>query len=112
MTIQQHGGLSQEEIAKMVEDAEKHAKEDKAQKEVIQKKYDMEQFCKTIEKQITEYEKKLPADLLSKLRKQSKELKDSLNGTDAKIIDEKYEALKATSMEMYTAINEASQNKQ
>ncbi|KAH0794004.1 molecular chaperone DnaK [Histomonas meleagridis] len=109
IVIQQHGGLSQEEIAKMVEDAEKHAKEDKEQKEIVQKKYDMEEYCRGVEKQINEYEKKLPVNLLSKLRKQIKELRDALNGTDMKLADEKYEILKTTSMEMYSAINEAAQ---
>ncbi|KAH0786820.1 molecular chaperone DnaK [Histomonas meleagridis] len=111
MTIQQHGGLSQEEIDKMIEDAEKHAKEDKEQKEMVQKKYDIEEYCKQTEKQIKDYESKLPKELVEKLKKRINEVKEQLNGTDVKLLNEKFELLKTESMEMYSAINEASQKK-
>lgn len=110
MTIQQHGGLTQEEIAKMIEDAEKHASEDKAAKEQIQKKYDMENYCGSLEAQIKENEKKLPVDLLSKLRKQIGEVREALKGTDQKLIEEKYQELKTLSLEMYSSINQNAQD--
>lgn len=109
MTIQQHGGLSQEEIAKMVEDAEKHAAEDKKKREVLEKKYSMEQYINEIEKTVSENEKKLPADLLKRIRDSIKELKDATAGNDEKKIDEKYDALKAASMEIYNAISDNAQ---
>ena len=110
MTIQQHGGLTQEEIAKMIEDAEKHASEDKAAKEQIQKKYDMENYCSGLEAQIKDNEKKLPVDLLSKLRKQITEVREALKGTDQKVIDEKYQELKTLSLDMYSSINQNAQD--
>ncbi|EAY06861.1 mitochondrial-type HSP70, putative [Trichomonas vaginalis G3] len=106
MTIQQHGGLSQEEIAKMVEDAEKHAAEDKKKREILEKKYAMEQYINEIEKTISENEKKLPADLLKRIRDSVKDLKDAIAGNDEKKIEEKYDALKAASMEIYNAISD------
>ena len=110
MTIQQHGGLTQDEIAKMIEDAEKHAKEDKEAKEQIQKKYDIDNYCNGIEAQIKENEKKLPVDLMSKLRKQITEVREALKGTDQKLVDEKYQELKTLSLEMYSSINQSAQD--
>ncbi|OHT13779.1 Stress-70 protein, mitochondrial [Tritrichomonas foetus] len=109
MVIEQHGGLSQEEIDKMIKDAEEHAKEDQQKKEVIARKYEAENYCNELEKQIKEYETKLPADLLSKLRKEIAALKEAANSENKADIEEKYNALKSTSMEMYSSINEAQQ---
>ena len=110
MTIQQHGGLTQEEIAKMVEDAEKHAEEDKKKKELIDKKYEIERFITETEKTLSENEKKLPADLLSRIRNGIKELNEAIQGNDEKKITEKYDSLKAASMEIYNAIQDSNKN--
>jgi molecular chaperone DnaK len=109
ITIEQHGGLSESEIAKMVQDAEAHAAEDKARKALIEKKNEIENYVGGLDKQLTEYEKKLPVDMLSKLRKLCGEVKEVIKGSDAQAIDEKYAELKTASMEMYNAINEAGQ---
>nr|AAB09772.1 mitochondrial-type HSP70 [Trichomonas vaginalis] len=111
MTIQQHGGLSQDEIAKMIQDAEKHAAEDKKKREILEKKYAMKQYINEIEKTISENEKKLPADLLKRIRDSVKDLKDAIAGNDEKKIEEKYDALKAASMEIYNAISDNNTNK-
>ena len=110
MTIQQHSGLTQEEIAKMVQDAEQHAAEDKKKKEFISKKYDIDKYIQETEQTLTEHEKKLPADLLSRIRKGIKELKDALAKDDEKEINEKFDTLKAATMEIYNAIQDS--NKQ
>jgi len=111
ITIQQHGGLSQDEIAKMIDDAEKHAADDKKKRAVVEKKYEIENYVGEIEKQLTENEKKLPVDLVSKIRKAIQETRDSLQQTEEKIIDEKYTNLKTVSMEIYAAIHETQQEK-
>lgn len=111
MVIEQHGGLSQEDIDKMIKDAEEHAKEDKEKKEVFAKKYESESYITEIEKQIKEYETKLSVDLLSNLRKEIEELKTAINSDNKIDIEEKLNALKQTSLKMYSEINEAEANK-
>ena len=111
ITIQQHGGLSQDEIDKMVRDAEQHAEEDKKKKAEFEKKYSIEQYIGEIEKTLGENKAKLPADLVSRIEGLIKELRTALEGTDDKAIDEKYEALKAASMEIYNAINDNKEKK-
>lgn len=111
MVIEQHGGLSQEDIDKMIKDAEEHAKEDKELKDVVAKKYEAESYINEIEKQIKEYETKLSSDLLSNLRKEIEELKTAVNSNNKIDIEEKFNALKQTSMKMYSEINEAEANK-
>ena len=70
----------------------------------------MENYCGSLEAQIKENEKKLPVDLLSKLRKQIGEVREALKGTDQKLIEEKYQELKTLSLEMYSSINQNAQD--
>jgi molecular chaperone DnaK len=109
ITIEQHGGLSESEIQKMVEDAEVHAKEDQERKVEIEKRNEMENFIGGLEKQILEYEKKLPVDVLSKVRKGIEGARVAMKGSDGKAIGEKYDELKSVSMELYSAINDLGQ---
>jgi molecular chaperone DnaK len=105
--IEQHGGLTEAEIKKMIEDAAAHAEEDKKKRAEVEKRYEVEDATTQLEKSINENEKNLPADLLEKLKKGVAEVREALKGNDLKIVEEKYDALKTASLDMYTAINEA-----
>lgn len=81
--IQASSGLSEDEIEKMVKDAELHAEEDKKQKELIDVKNRAESMAYQTEKLIKDNEDKVGDDLKTKIEAAIKEVKDSL-ATDNK----------------------------
>jgi molecular chaperone DnaK (HSP70) len=105
--IENHGGLSQDEIAKFLADQQKFAEADKKEKARVERRVQVEEYVVQVEKQLTEHEKKLPVDFLSKIRKLVAEVKEVAAGKDDQAITEKYEALKKESLEMYEHINRA-----
>ncbi len=92
--IESSSGLTEEEIKKMVKDAELHAEEDKKEKERVEARneadnliYSTEKSLKDFGDKITEADKKTIEDAVSGLRK-------VLDSRDASEIKEKTEALK------------------
>jgi len=67
ITIQASGGLSDEEIEKMVKDAEANAADDKKRKEVAEARNHAEAMVHSSEKAISENREKIPADVKSKV---------------------------------------------
>ncbi|MFN7065948.1 MAG: molecular chaperone DnaK [Aquificaceae bacterium] len=63
--VQASSGLTQEEIDRMVKEAQMHEEEDKKRKELIEAKNQLDQYVYNLEKVIKENRDKLPADLLS-----------------------------------------------
>ena len=55
ITIQASGGLSEEEIDKMVQDAEENAESDKAKKDLVEAKNQAESLIHSTEKSIEEH---------------------------------------------------------
>jgi len=60
VTVTASSGLSEEDIKKMVEEAEAHAEEDKRRKEEIELKNQLDGFCYSVEKTYNENKDKLP----------------------------------------------------
>lgn len=98
--IKQTGGLSQDEIMKMIEDASKHKKEDEARKVVIEQSYDMHGFVGEIEKQIHLNKDRLPKWLIEKVEGKVKEMNAALATYDMNKINAAFKALQAVAMEM------------
>ncbi len=73
--IQSSSGLSEDEINKMVKDAEANADKDKKARELIDVKNQAEQIVYQVEKTLKENEGKLPADLVSQANSAVAELK-------------------------------------
>src|SRR5262249_35957002 len=61
--IQASSGLSEEEIKRMVADAEKHAKEDSERREQIQAKNKLDQLVYQVEKTMNDAKDKLPVEI-------------------------------------------------
>ncbi len=81
--IQASSGLSDDEIEKMVKEAEEHAEEDKEKREIIDLRNQADQMSFQTEKQLEEYKDKIPSDDLDEIRKVLEELKEA-NKTDDK----------------------------
>ena len=81
ITISNSGGLSDDEINKMVKDAEEHAESDKKAKDVVEKRNRLEGLVTEIEKTLTDNKDKLEEEDIKKteeaLEKAKATLKDS-----------------------------------
>ena len=94
ITIESNTKLSDDEITKLREDAEKYSDEDKKKKELVDIKNEAEGYIYTVEKLVhQEFKDKIPQEKGIKITNASTELKESLE-KDGTIIKEKLEALR------------------
>ncbi|KZE31638.1 molecular chaperone DnaK [Crenobacter luteus] len=97
ITIQASSGLSEEEIQRMVKDAEVNAEEDKKLHELVQAKNQGEALVHSVKKSLTEYGDKVSADEKTAIEAALKEAEEALKGEDKEAIDAKVEALMSAS---------------
>tara|TARA_B100000686_G_scaffold351311_1_gene449716 strand:- start:6974 stop:8935 length:1962 start_codon:yes stop_codon:yes gene_type:complete len=81
--IQASGGLSDEDIDKMVKDAESHAEDDKKRKESVDARNQADALVYSTEKSLKEHGEKLPKEDKDKIDVAVKELKDVLANENA-----------------------------
>ncbi len=93
ITIKANSGLTEEEIQKMVQDAEANAEEDKRLKEVAEAHNQGDALVHSTRKAVAEYGDKLEAGEKEKIEAAIVELEEALKGSDKAIIDEKSAAL-------------------
>ena len=86
-------GLSEEEIEKMVQEAETHAEEDKKRREVIDRKNEADNLVYQCEKALQEAGDKIPEDEKQNIEAAIGELKSASEGDDADDIKAKIESL-------------------
>jgi molecular chaperone DnaK len=87
--IKASSGLSEEEIQKMVKDAEVHADEDKKAKELVESKNQAEAMIHGSEKAIKDLGNKANKKEVEKVKNALKELQDEVKNNDVKKIKEK-----------------------
>jgi len=78
ITVTNSGGLSETEIKRMMEDAEKNAEKDKERREVIDLKNKLDGIVFQVEKHLKEAGEKLPADMKSELEAELKNARTTL----------------------------------
>ena len=105
--IQASGGLSEDEIKKMVKDAEAHATEDKARRETVEAKNQGEALVHQVDKNLKEHGDKVDAATKGQIEGDLNALKSAMEGEDASAIKAKSEALAASSMKLGEAIYKA-----
>ncbi len=93
ITITANSGLSEDEIEKMVQDAEANAEADKAERERIDVHNQADSLIFQTEKQLKENGDKLPADLKAGLEADIAELKKSLEANDTEKMKSQMEAM-------------------
>ena len=98
--IQASGGLSEEEIQKMLKDAEVNAAEDAKRKELIEVKNQGESLINTTEKGLSDYGDKISPEEKSKIESDLAALKEALKGEDKDAIQSKSQALMQSSMKI------------
>jgi molecular chaperone DnaK len=100
----QTGGLSEEEIQKMVDEAKKHEEEDKEKKERVETKNNAEQMVYQTEKLMKEHADKLDDDLKTELLRASDDVKEALKADDHNRIKSAYDKLNESLQKFGTKI--------
>jgi molecular chaperone DnaK len=91
--IQANSGLNEDEIKRMVQDAEAHAEEDKKAMELVTARNQCDALVHSVKKSLTEYGDKLGADEKAKIEAALKEAEAALKSDDKAQIDAKSQAL-------------------
>jgi molecular chaperone DnaK len=107
--IQASGGLSDDEIERMVKDAETHAEEDKQRRATVERRNQAETLIHTTERSLKEHGDKVSAEDKKAIEDAVADLKSALEGEDAAAITKKTEALAQASMKLGEAMYKASQ---
>ena len=102
--IQASGGLSDNEIDQMVQDAETNAEEDKKRKELVETRNHAEALVHSTEKNLTEFGDKVPVDERTTIENLIAELKDMQQSEDVSAIKSKMEALGQAAMKLGEAM--------
>ncbi|EAE6662169.1 molecular chaperone DnaK [Listeria monocytogenes] len=93
IVIKSSSGLTDEEIEKMVQDAEANAEEDKKNKENAELRNNADQLIFTVDKTLKELEGKVEEEEVKKAEAARDELQEALKGEDFEAIKEKTESL-------------------
>ena len=97
ITIKANSGLSEEEIQKMVKDAELNADEDKKKLELVQARNHADAMMHTVKKSLVEHGKELAADEKSKIEAAIKDVEEALKSDDKGEITAKTDTMMAAS---------------
>ena len=100
ITIKANSGLSEEEIQRMVKDAELNAADDKKKLELVQARNQGEAAVHSVNKSLAEHGDKLEAAEKDAITEAVKALEEALKGEDKAAIDEKTTALMAASQKL------------
>ena len=107
--IQASGGLSDEDIEKMVQEAETHAEDDKIRRESIEAKNNASALIHSTEKNLEEHGDKIPETDRTEIEGAVQALKDVLESEDTDEIKSKSEALMQVAMKLGEAMYKDSQ---
>jgi molecular chaperone DnaK len=93
ITIKANSGLSEDEIQRMVKDAETHAAEDKEKLALVNARNQADSLLHQVKKSLAELGDKVGADEKSKIEAAAKELEETIKSDDKGRIEAKTEAL-------------------
>ena len=109
ITIQASGGLSDEDIEKMVRDAEEHAEEDKKRKDLVEAKNQAESLIHSTEKSMEEHGDKVDPTTIEAIELAIAALKDELEGDNPDKIRAGIQNVTEAAMKLGEAIYKSSQ---
>ena len=109
ITIQASGGLSDDEIEKMVKEAEDNAESDKEKKELVEAKNQAESLIHGTEKSIEEHGDKVDASTIEVIELSIKALKETLENDDSEKIKARSQDVTEAAMKLGEAIYKAEQ---
>jgi len=113
ITIKANSGLTDEEIDRMVQDAEAHAEEDRKAHELVDARNQCDTLIHSVKKALEEHGESLDADEKAEIEKAVTEAEEAIKGNDKADIDAKSEALAKASQKlgekMYAAEQQGAQ---
>jgi molecular chaperone DnaK len=98
--IQASSGLSEEEINRMVKDAEAHAEEDRKLHELVNARNACDAMVHSVKKALADYGGKIGADEKSAIEAAVKEAEEAIKGSDKAAIEAKTTALAQASQKL------------
>jgi molecular chaperone DnaK len=104
ITITSSSGLSDEEINKMVNDAEKNAEDDKKRKEVIEDKNKLDQMAYALEKLVNENKEKIPENMVSEAEDAVKKAREAVKSDDSARMKQEIEAINSLTSKLSTEL--------
>ncbi len=107
--IQASGGLSDDDIEKMVQEAEANADEDKKRRELVDARNNADSMAHSAEKSLTEYGDQVDEADRTAIQIAITELREVMEGDDLEAITAKTEALTQVSMKLGEAMYKAQQ---
>ncbi|VAI19058.1 unnamed protein product [Triticum turgidum subsp. durum] len=92
ITIKSSGGLSDSDIEKMVKEAELNSQRDQERKSLIDLRNSADTTIYSIEKSVSEYKDKVPAEVVTEIQSAVSDLRAAMAGDDLDAIKQKLEA--------------------
>ncbi|MDR2000711.1 MAG: molecular chaperone DnaK [Zoogloeaceae bacterium] len=100
ITIKANSGLSEDEVQRMVKDAEAHAEEDKKAHELVDARNHCDAMVHSVKKALAEHGDKIEADEKAKIEAALKEAEEAIKGSDKAAMEAKTEALATASQKL------------
>jgi molecular chaperone DnaK len=108
--IEASSGLKEDEIKKMVKDAEANSNEDKARREAIEARNRADQRAYEVEKSLKENGEKIPAELKAKLEAAVGRVREAVKGEDTAEVQSASDALESLWSEAAQAMYQAAES--
>jgi len=109
ITITSSSGLSKEEVERMAKDAESHAAEDKAKRDEVEARNQLDSMVYQIEKMLKEHGDKISGSERSDVESALADAKKALEGTDAAAMNSARERLTQASHKLAEAMYKSAQ---
>lgn len=110
--IEAQSGLQEEEIKRMIRDAELHADEDKKRKEEVEARNEADTLVFRAQKSLDEYKDKIPANISEEVQGKIDALKKALESQNIPSIHSAKEALEKSMQHIGEAMSKANQAQQ
>ncbi len=100
ITIKANSGLSEDEIQRMVKDAEVHAEEDRKTHELVDARNQCDAMIHSVRKAVAEHGDKIDAEEKGRIEAAVKEAEEAIKGNDKATIEAKTQALALASQKL------------
>jgi molecular chaperone DnaK len=100
ITIKANSGLNEDEIQRMVRDAEAHAEEDRKAHEMVEVRNQCDGLVHSVKKALSEHGDKIDAEEKGKIEAAIKEAEEAIKSGDKETIEAKSQALAAVSQKL------------
>lgn len=108
ITIKSSGGLSEDEIQKMVREAELHAQKDQEKKKLIDARNSADNTIYSVEKSLSDHKDKIPSEVVSEIESAVADLKKAMSNDNVDEITAKTDAATKASLKIGQHINQQS----